>query len=150
MSHRLVYGALCCGALTALRGGCGLGTAGIVAGTSGGGSTGNSPSTLTSLSVEDTKVPDAMIRFSLADPEGVEDASLWLTARLWDVADTAPWLHDGRATTLSEAILLHGGEGQASRDAFAALQDTEKEQILAFLRTLRAPKEVDRDLRPRR
>ena len=71
MSHRSLYGALSCGALTALLGGCGLGTVGIVAGTSGGGgSTGNSPSTLTSLSVEDTKEPDAMLLFSLADPEG--------------------------------------------------------------------------------
>ena len=46
------------------------------------------------------------------------------TARLWGVADTAPYLHDGRATTLSAAIELHGGEAQSARDAFMALSDS--------------------------
>ena len=48
-------------------------------------------------------------------------ASVFLTENLWGVGSTAPYLHDGRATTLTEAILEHGGEAQASRDAFAAL-----------------------------
>ena len=86
----------------------------------------------------------------LAEPVGGANASVFITARLWDVADTAPYLHDGRAITLSEAILLHSGEAEAARDAFAALQDAKKAQVLAFLRTLLAPKKVDRDLRPRR
>jgi hypothetical protein len=62
------------------------------------------------------------------------------TARLWGVADTAPYLHDGRATTLSAAILAHGGEAEDARDAFAALADSEREQVLAFLRSLRTPR----------
>jgi CxxC motif-containing protein (DUF1111 family) len=70
----------------------------------------------------------------------------FITARLWGVADTAPYLHDGRATTLTEAILLHGGEAQAARDDFDALSDEEKEKVLAFLRTLRAPLHPSRDL----
>ena len=37
----------------------------------------------------------------------------FITARLWGVADTAPYLHDGRATTLFQAINAHGGEAQA-------------------------------------
>lgn len=61
------------------------------------------------------------------------------TARLWGIADTAPYLHDGRATTLSEAILAHGGEAQSVRDAFDALSDTAKVQVLEFLRSLRTP-----------
>ena len=63
------------------------------------------------------------------------------TARLWGIADTGPYLHDGRATTLSEAILLHGGEAEPVRNEFAALADTQKEELLGFLRTLRTPVE---------
>lgn len=62
------------------------------------------------------------------------------TARLWGVADTAPYLHDGRATTLTEAILLHGGEAEAARDGFAALADASKADLLEFLRSLRTPR----------
>lgn len=64
---------------------------------------------------------------------------LFITARLWGVADTAPYLHDGRAHTLQEAILLHGGEAQPARDAFAALPDTARQEVIAFLLTLRTP-----------
>ena len=68
------------------------------------------------------------------------------TAKLWGVADSAPYLHDGRATTLSDAILFHGGEAQAARDAFADLGAGKREAILAFLRTLRTPRDPARDL----
>ena len=62
------------------------------------------------------------------------------TARLWGIADTAPYLHDGRATTLTEAITAHGGEAQAVRDGFVALPDSQKSELLEFLRSLRTPK----------
>lgn len=68
------------------------------------------------------------------------------TARLWGVADTAPYLHDGRAQTLTDAILFHGGEARAARLAFADLSDDEKRDLLAFLRTLRTPPQVGQDL----
>ena len=68
------------------------------------------------------------------------------TARLWGVADTAPYLHDGRATTLTEAILLHGGEAQAARDQFAGLRDRQQDALLAFLRSLRTPERPFADL----
>lgn len=61
------------------------------------------------------------------------------TARLWGVADTAPYLHDGRATTLGDAIRAHGGEAQGARDAFEALSDEREGELLAFLRSLRTP-----------
>jgi hypothetical protein len=63
-------------------------------------------------------------------------ASVWLTENLWGVGSTAPYLHDGRATTLTEAILEHGGEAQASRDAFAALSTSSKADVIAFLNNL--------------
>ena len=63
----------------------------------------------------------------------------FITARLWGIADTAPYLHDGRATTLYDAIELHGGEAQAVRDAFVALGEKSRENLLTFLDKLRTP-----------
>ena len=70
----------------------------------------------------------------------------FITAKLWGVADTAPYLHDGRALTLNEAILLHGGEATAARDAYAALDIADKNQIIEFLRTLRNPSAPNSDV----
>ena len=68
-----------------------------------------------------------------------EQNRTFVTARLWGVADTAPYLHDGRATTLTEAILAHGGEAQVVRDRFADLDEAGRDEVLAFLRSLRTP-----------
>jgi CxxC motif-containing protein (DUF1111 family) len=58
------------------------------------------------------------------------------TAPLWGVALHGPWLHDGAAATMEEAIDLHGGEGEASRDAFAALNDADQALVIGFLESL--------------
>jgi CxxC motif-containing protein (DUF1111 family) len=63
----------------------------------------------------------------------------FVTARLWGIADTGPYLHDGRALTLHEAISFHGGEAQAARDAYVALPETHQEELLSFLGALRTP-----------
>lgn len=68
------------------------------------------------------------------------------TARLWGVADTAPYLHDGRAATLRQAILMHGGDAQPSRDTFAALADREQTELIEFLSRLRTPLEPNEEL----
>ena len=70
------------------------------------------------------------------------------TARLWGAGDTAPYLHDGRAFTLTEAIMAHGGEAQAARDGFAALSQFGKNTILQLLRSLRTPIAPNDDLGP--
>ncbi|MCB9891200.1 MAG: hypothetical protein H6833_06105 [Planctomycetes bacterium] len=70
----------------------------------------------------------------------------FITARLWGVADTAPYLHDGRALTLTDAILAHGGEAQSARDAFDNLNPMHRQQVLAFLRSLRTPRNPAADL----
>jgi CxxC motif-containing protein (DUF1111 family) len=80
----------------------------------------------------------------LADgrPEGVASGREWRTAPLWGIGLTAEvsghtqFLHDGRARSLTEAILWHGGEAQAARDAFAALPAAERAALLAFLGSL--------------
>lgn len=64
------------------------------------------------------------------------DKSLWLTRSLWGLADTAPYLHDGRATTVEEAIMWHGGEALDARQRFAQLSDNEKRSILVYLASL--------------
>jgi CxxC motif-containing protein (DUF1111 family) len=46
------------------------------------------------------------------------------------------FLHDGRASTIEEAIGFHGGEAAASRSAFNGLSDADRQAVLAFLRTL--------------
>ncbi|MDO6588762.1 hypothetical protein DS901_14810 [Loktanella sp. D2R18] len=74
----------------------------------------------------------------LADPSaplGI-GAEMFMTRSLASVGSTGPWLHDGRATTLNEAILLHGGEGAQSRDAYVALPAENQEELIAFLENL--------------
>ena len=61
------------------------------------------------------------------------------TAPLWGLrlADAKhQLLHDGRATSLQDAILKHAGQGQGASTAFAALSTTDKNNLLAFLKTL--------------
>ncbi len=63
----------------------------------------------------------------------------WRTPPLWGVATSAPYLHDGRAMTLEQAIQMHGGEGQRAAEAFRALKLNERAELLNFLGTLAAP-----------
>jgi CxxC motif-containing protein (DUF1111 family) len=46
------------------------------------------------------------------------------------------FLHDGRAGRVIDAVLLHGGEAQAARDRFAALDRVTQERLVRFLDTL--------------
>jgi CxxC motif-containing protein (DUF1111 family) len=45
-------------------------------------------------------------------------------------------LHDGRAKTINEAIMAHGGQAQEVKEAYAKLPPDQKEALLAFLRAL--------------
>jgi CxxC motif-containing protein (DUF1111 family) len=72
-------------------------------------------------------------------PGAAPQAGEWRTPPLWGVADSAPYLHDGRAATLSEAIEMHGGQGLRAARRFAKLGTAERDQLIAFLKTLRAP-----------
>jgi CxxC motif-containing protein (DUF1111 family) len=65
--------------------------------------------------------------------------SEWRTPPLWGVADSAPYLHDGRAPTLESAIQMHGGQATRSTQNFALLSPNGQAQVIAFLKTLRAP-----------
>jgi CxxC motif-containing protein (DUF1111 family) len=63
----------------------------------------------------------------------------WRTPPLWGFRDSGPYLHDGRAATLDEAIALHGGEAAGSARDYFALRPAERQQIAAFLKALVAP-----------
>jgi cytochrome c peroxidase len=77
------------------------------------------------------------------DAAGISVAPpLFLTRPLWGVADTGPWLHDGRARTLVEAIQLHSGPNSEANpviDTFNQLNPDEQNAIVAFLLSLRLP-----------
>jgi mono/diheme cytochrome c family protein len=63
----------------------------------------------------------------------------WKTASLWGVRDSAPYLHDGRASTLVDAIAAHGGEAASSAGRFGELDDVGRTNVLLFLNSLAAP-----------
>jgi CxxC motif-containing protein (DUF1111 family) len=66
----------------------------------------------------------------------------WRTPPLWGIGLTrtistvATFLHDGRARTLDEAILWHGGEANAAREHFRSASRSEREALIAFLESL--------------
>ena len=66
----------------------------------------------------------------------------WRTAPLWGIGLTqvvntrATFLHDGRAKTIEEAILWHGGESLQSRNAFMQLSAADRQALIAFLNSL--------------
>ncbi|WP_073326549.1 di-heme oxidoredictase family protein [Wenxinia saemankumensis] len=80
----------------------------------------------------------------LADelPAGQATGAEWRTPPLWglglvrQVSPEAGFLHDGRARSLEEAILWHGGEGLAARGAFASMGPQDRAALLAFLESL--------------
>lgn len=69
-------------------------------------------------------------------PEYDLTASRLRTAPLWGGRHRSRLMHDGQSLTLREAILRHGGEAADSRSRFARLGEQEKEQLVAFLRSL--------------
>ena len=80
----------------------------------------------------------------LADNMGEADAtgSEWRTAPLWSIGLTAgvsggeAYLHDGRARSLAEAILWHGGEAEASKEAFRMMPAGDRAALVQFLKSL--------------
>ncbi|MGB5324589.1 MAG: di-heme oxidoredictase family protein, partial [Pseudomonadales bacterium] len=74
--------------------------------------------------------------------EGNASGSEWRTAPLWNIGLTSgvsggeAYLHDGRARTLHEAIMWHGGEAQASQQAYEAMTPTQQNAMITFLKSL--------------
>lgn len=71
----------------------------------------------------------------------------FLTRKLWDAGNTAPYGHRGDLTTIAEAVLRHAGEARPQRERFAALNKQEQDEIVEFLKQLRilpngSPREI--------
>lgn len=81
---------------------------------------------------------------ALADgvAEGAASPAEWRTPPLWGIGLTRKvlgeevYLHDGRAQSLEEAILWHGGEAEEAKRRFMALPKADREALLRFLRGL--------------
>jgi hypothetical protein len=63
-------------------------------------------------------------------------AGTFLTENLWGVGSSAPYLHNGMATTLSEAILQHHGDAEGARTRFVNATLEQKQDLVAFLNNL--------------
>lgn len=79
----------------------------------------------------------------LADGKGeTREQREWRTPPLWGIGLTkvvnpsATWLHDGRARTLLEAVLWHGGEAQAARDRVVGMTPQDRKNLILFLESL--------------
>jgi len=80
----------------------------------------------------------------LADnrPEARANGSEWRTPPLWGIGLTEQvsghtyFLHDGRARSLLEAVLWHGGEAQSQRDAVVAMPPVDRDALISFLESL--------------
>lgn len=77
------------------------------------------------------------------NPQNRHTPDTFLTENLWGVGSTAPYMHDGRATTLAEAILEHalsssdtGSEARGARAAYLKLAPSDKQALIAFLNNL--------------
>ncbi len=77
--------------------------------------------------------------------EGKAQPNMWRTAPLWGLgslqyvqngAQNVRYLHDGRARTLTESILWHGGEADKSRQKFEAFSKDDRSAVIAFLNSL--------------
>lgn len=80
----------------------------------------------------------------LADgrPDFEATGSEWRTQPLWGIGlfetvnNHTRYLHDGRARNLEEAVLWHGGEASQSQEAFKALSEKERKDLILFLESL--------------
>ena len=75
--------------------------------------------------------------------EGYALTSEWRTPPLWGLGLSKDaqggvyfLMHDGRAMSIEEAILLHGGEAEQSKINYQQLSEIEKQQLIKFLESL--------------
>ena len=75
-------------------------------------------------------------------PEGRATGREWRTSPLWGIGLTKQvsghsyFLHDGRARSLLEAVLWHGGEAKVQRDAVIEMPKTNRDALIKFLESL--------------
>jgi mono/diheme cytochrome c family protein len=75
-------------------------------------------------------------------PDGHPLSDEWKTPPLWGVADSAPYFHDGGARTLEAAIRRHQGDAANVTRAYESLPASDRDAIVRFLKSLKAPAEA--------
>jgi hypothetical protein len=70
------------------------------------------------------------------DQDGRPGSEFFITRKLWDVGNSGPYGHRGDLTTLTEAILAHGGEARHTREAFVRLTVEDQRSVIRFLNSL--------------
>jgi CxxC motif-containing protein (DUF1111 family) len=109
--------------------------------------------------ITDASDPDAMeplnLNWPTTSPRFLAGNRRFLTRRLWAVGNVPSYYHDGRFTTVREAIVAHAGEAIEERQAFEQLTPVEQAAILEFLKTLQVlppgttTRVVDEQFKPR-
>ena len=91
-----------------------------------------------------TSLSDSGSSYGIEGPisPGDPNSGEWRTPPLWGFRDSGPYLHDGRAQTLEEAVALHGGQGLKAARQFFALSPLGQFRIETFLKSLVAPAAV--------
>lgn len=93
---------------------------------------------------ENREVGNYMV-FGVAEPVPASDNDTsggparpneWRTPPLWGIANSAPYMHDGRSPTLEKAIMEHGGEAEASAMKYRRLGNAQQAQLIKFLQSL--------------
>ena len=90
---------------------------------------------------DNEQVPQGKLN-GFASPAGFTQAppprptAEFLTRKLWDAGNSAPYGHRGDLTTLTEAIFFHGGEASAERDAFFGLTGQQQAELIEFLKSM--------------
>jgi CxxC motif-containing protein (DUF1111 family) len=75
-------------------------------------------------------------------PEDYPLPEEWKTPLLWGVADSAPYFHDGGSPTLDTAVRRHHGDAESVTAAYLKLPADDRTALIDFLKTLRAPSDV--------
>ena len=84
----------------------------------------------------DLLLHDVMAVGALGVPSGAASGRELRTPPLWGLSGSAPYMHDGRAATIEQAIERHDGEGRAARAAFRELDSAARATLLEFLGSL--------------
>ncbi len=106
------------------------------------------PSTIAALAEQRVLLYSDMLLHDMGDvladnrPDGVANGREWKTPPLWGLRIARDFLngelfllHDGRATSIAEAIGLHGGEAEVSRNAFLSLGAEDQDALVEFVRS---------------
>lgn len=94
------------------------------------------------------RAPEIPAEGAITGSDATNFNCMFITAKLWGVFDSAPYLHDGRALTLGNAIVMHAGEAASAAAAYEALPMYYQNDILAFLATLHNPTKPNGDVVP--